>query len=244
MEATARTNVNMRVKAKDFRALINATSIMLDECRMRVEGDRVTIKAVDPAHVAMVTVTLRVPGQDLGTWEVGLACEKLAEWLRKVDVSPEDDLDLTWDQTAPSVTISHNNIATTLRMLDTTGMRDPKLPAIESSVVARVVAKQLAGAMTSASAFADVLRLTAKHGAITMVMEGDVDRVEARLASCDPALNERSLYSIDYFGNMVRALSGISSEMTLEFGTDWPARLWAESETIGIEYIIAPRVES
>ena len=76
-----------KARAEVLKEVVNVVSTLVDEAKFTVNSDGLTIKAVDPAHIAMVDLTL---GKDaFGSTTTLLSTDRAADrsraralWLR------------------------------------------------------------------------------------------------------------------------------------------------------------------
>jgi proliferating cell nuclear antigen len=96
----------------------------------------------------------------------------------------------------------------------------------------------------------DHIALKASNDGFEIVSEGDTDTVshmvpKDMLEELQAKDAVRSLFPLDYFSNMVKAISS-ASNVVLYLGTDYPVKM--EFKIAGgkgdVKYLLAPRIES
>ncbi|MBX8638081.1 MAG: DNA polymerase sliding clamp, partial [Thermoplasmata archaeon] len=68
------------VKAEVLKQIVEVVSTLVDEAKFNIDADGISLKAVDPAHVAMVELTLTkeaFEGYEGEECELGIDLEKL-----------------------------------------------------------------------------------------------------------------------------------------------------------------------
>jgi len=96
----------------------------------------------------------------------------------------------------------------------------------------------------------DHIALVANPEGFEMSCEGDMDQVHFRkskkdLIALDAPSSVRSLFPLEYFANMLKAVSS-GNTVTLQLGNDYPVKM--EFKIAGgkgeVRYLLAPRIES
>lgn len=234
-----------------LRQVVDVVSTLVDEAKFKVDKDGISLRAVDPAHVAMVELSLSKNAFDeySGTeTELGIDMERLEDILRLAHSGEKLAIEHTDGKNHLVVTIGR--LTRRMALVDTAGMSDPRVPNIElpSSIVLK--AEQLSFGLKASDKISDHIALVAEEGYFEMSSEGDSDSVEYRLpkddlVAIDSKQKVRSLFPLDYFQNMARAISP-SSQVTINLGNNYPVRMEFDiAEGKGhVKYLLAPRVES
>ncbi|MHB8586848.1 MAG: proliferating cell nuclear antigen (pcna) [Thermoplasmatota archaeon] len=243
--------LHARCKADVLRNILDATATLVDEAKLSVTPEGVAIKAVDPAHVAMVDLQLRKSAFEefkADTMELGLDMDKFKEVLKLA--GPEDPVEIDYDAEHHRLVLKIGNLVRRMSLVDVSGMTDPKVPKLDLPAHVTVPASELERGIRASEAVSDHVALIVTPEMFELRAEGDTDTVNLTLArTILPALktNEkvRSLFSLDYFTNMVKAAKG-SEGVAMNLGNDFPVRL--EFDIAGgnghVTYLLAPRIES
>src|SRR2546428_2841768 len=120
-----------KVKADVLREVVDVVSTLVDEAKFNVGKDSVTVKAVDPAHVAMVDLTL-----DRGAFEaykadegeLGIDMDKMKEILRLAKAG--ETIAMRHDEAKNRLVVTVGNTTRRLAPLATAGVSDPKGPSL------------------------------------------------------------------------------------------------------------------
>jgi proliferating cell nuclear antigen len=243
--------LHARCKADVLRTILDATATLVDEAKLAITPDGVGIKAVDPAHVAMVDLQLRRSAFDeykADPMEFGLDMDKFREVLKLA--GPEDPVDLEYDTEHHRLILRIGNLVRRMSLVDVSGMADPKVPRLDLPAHVTVPASELEKGIRASEAVSDHVALIVNPDSFELRAEGDTDTVNLTLPkSFLPELKTsekvRSLFSLDYFTNMIKAAKG-SEGVSLNLGNDFPVRL--EFDIAGgnghVTYLLAPRIES
>ena len=240
-----------KVKADILKEIINVVSTLVDEVKVHVAQDGVSLKAVDPAHVAMVELKI---GKDAfeelkaTSAELGVDIEKLKDVLKLAKAGDMLSIEHNEDQNKLVLVIA--NITRKMALVDTTGMSDPKVPNLQYPTKVVLSVEDLNQGIRASESVSDHIALRVAPDGFELACEGDTDSVSLKLKkdlvkSLDAKEAARSLFSLDYFSNMVRAIPA-GQEVTLHLGNDYPVRVeFKIADGDGqVMYLLAPRIES
>jgi proliferating cell nuclear antigen len=240
-----------KIKAEILREVVDVISALVDEAKFNITPDGVNLRAVDPAHVAMLDMILQKKGFEeykAKECELGIDIDKLKEVLKLA--GPGDIFSIEHDEDKNRLILDVGNITRRMALVDTAGMSDPKVPNLNLPAKLIVDTNELKRGLRAAEAVSDHVALIASSDSFEMVSEGDTDSVnlklpKALLKELDCKEGQKSLFSLDYFSTMVKA-TGASPEVTLYLGTDYPINLEFDfAEGNGhVKYLLAPRIES
>jgi proliferating cell nuclear antigen len=240
-----------KARADTLKEVVNVISTLVDEAKFTVNADGLTIRAVDPAHIAMVDLTL---GKDAfeefkaEESEIGLDIDKLNQFLKLARA--DDIVDIRHDEDKRRLNIVVGDITRRMSLIDTTGMSDPKVPSLNLPAKLTVKVDDLVQGIKASETVSDHIALIASQEGFEMTCEGDLDQVSWKKAKKDmEELNTpsivRSLFPLEYFSNMLKAVSSGSS-VTMYLGNDYPVKV--EFKIAGgkgaVSYLLAPRIES
>jgi len=217
------------INADILKDSIEAISTLVDEAKFRLSKDGISIKAVDPANVAMVSFDLypdAFESYECTDGEIGLNLETLVDILGMAERS--DKIELKLDSEAHNLALRMGGLAYTLSLTDLAAMRkEPKVPNLELPA-----------------------KVTLKGRDLYRAVEGDTNRVRLQLTKdeligLDASGPARSLFSLDYLSDMSKAISK-ANEVTIHLGKDYPVKInFSVAGGKGkVEYLLAPRIES
>jgi proliferating cell nuclear antigen len=240
-----------KVKADVLKEVVDVVSTLVDEAKFNVGKDAITVKAVDPAHVAMVDLTLdrsafETYKADEG--ELGVDMDKMKEILRLAKGG--ETISMAHDENKNRLVVTVGNTTRRMALVDTAGMSDPKVPSLNLPAKLVVRTDELRQAIRASESISDHIALKVSPEGFEIVSEGDTDNVShvvpkdllEELQVKEPV---RSLFPLDYFSNMVKAISSAQT-VTLYLGSDYPVKM--EFKIAGgkgeVKYLLAPRIES
>ena len=240
-----------KVKAEIVKAIIDVTSHLVNEAKFNITPKGLSLRAVDPAHVAMVDLNLKASAFEeykADEMELGIDLDKLGGILKLAGSG--DSISLEYDENSNKLTIKIGNLIRKMGVLDTAGMPDPKVPNLNLPARLTLKASELFQGVRASEAISDHVALTATTDAFELFAEGDTDTVNLKLPKdllVDIEVPEKckSLFSIDYFGNMVKPVKG-DEPVTIYLGNDNPIKMEFDfAEKNGhVTYLLAPRIES
>jgi proliferating cell nuclear antigen len=240
-----------KIRSDVLKEVVDVVSTLVDEAKFNVGKDALIVKAVDPAHVAMVDLTLdrqAFEAYKADDAELGLDMDKMKEVLKLSRAG--EVLALAHEEDKNRLVVHVGNITRRMSLVDTAGMSDPKVPNLNLPAKVKVRTEELRQGIRASESVSDHIALIATPDGFEILSEGDTDSVSLRLTK--DMLDElvckekvRSLFPLDYFSNMIKAISSAPT-VTMHMGNDYPVRL--EFDIAGgkgqVKYLLAPRIES
>jgi len=239
------------IGAEKFKDSIDSISTLVDEAKFRITPEGISVRAVDPANVAMVSFDLVKDAFDYyeaTDGELGIDLTKLKGILEMADKS--DNVELELDEAAHKLVVKMRGLAYTMSLLDPTSIRkEPKVPALDLPAHIVVKGEDIQRAIKAAVKVSDYMSMGVRGDVFFMEAEGDTDRViiemrKDQLIDFQPA-EAKSLFSLDYLEDISKIV-GKSNEISIDLGKDFPTKIRLKiAEGHGdITYMLAPRVES
>jgi proliferating cell nuclear antigen len=239
------------IDADILKSSIETLSVLVDEARFRISTEGLSVRAVDPANVAMVSFELTASAFDdfaADDCEIGMDLTKINDILGVAEKNEKATLEL--DELSQRMSIHIGGFSYTLSLLDPSTIRaEPRIPQLELPAEVVLNGKELQKAVKAAEKISDHMSLGVDEDIFYMEAEGDTDKVRLEMPReqlIDLKSGEaRSLFSLDYLSDIVKPASK-SNEVTLELGRDYPIRIsFTIAEGAGkISYLLAPRIES
>lgn len=240
-----------KLKAEVLKEVVDVVSTLVDEVKFNVGKDAVVVKAVDPAHVAMVDLSLDRSAFDAykaDDGEIGVDMDKMKEILRLAKSG--DVISMAHDEDKNRLVVSVGNTTRRMALVDTAGMSDPKVPSLNLPAKLTIRTDELRQGIRASESISDHIALKASNSGFEIVSEGDTDNVshvvpKELLEDLQVKDSVRSLFPLDYFSNMVKSI-GTATTVTLSLGSDYPVKM--EFKIAGgkgeVRYLLAPRIES
>jgi proliferating cell nuclear antigen len=242
---------NVKVKSDIIKGIIDVTSPLVNEAKFNITSKGISLKAVDPAHVAMVELDIKSTAFEeykSDDMELGIDLDKLSGIMRLADSG--DTVSLEYDEKSNRLIVRIGNLVRRMGLIDTAGMPDSKVPDLDLPAKAIITASELSKGVRASEAVSDHLALSIDKEAFELFAEGDTDTVNLKLPKdmlielSSPG-KFKSLFSIDYFSNMIKPVKA-GDPITIFLGNDNPIRVDFDiAEKKGhVIYLLAPRIES
>ncbi len=243
--------LNAEIKAEILRDLVEIVQTIVDEVKINVDEDGLSLKAVDPAHVAMVDLHLSTNAfvnYKAEETELGVTLNKIDQFLRLS--SPSDMIILEHDDDDNRLVLKVNNITQKMPLLDTAGMTDPSVPQLDLPICVKLLGKHLQTGVKASQNIADHIAISAGPDGFEIFSEEDEDSVSLVLSKeeveeIDASESVRSLFALDYFSNMIKSVDS-NTIVELDLGRDYPIKVKFEfADGDGkVMFLLAPRIES
>jgi proliferating cell nuclear antigen PCNA len=251
LEARTRDTVNLK-------HLLNTANALVDDMPIIVNADGIHLVAADSAMVAMIDLHLtpdlfgrfNCKAKDPIRFQVDM--NEFAD--RVSEAKQGDDVTLTVrddpvDGYMLDVTVWHEGITSTFT-LETDSIDDTDIPDVDKLEFSGSVLVSLSMLRAAIQKMGDSVTLTLDKDAL--LLESTVDDQEARVRFPDTsdhlhaiALSDdavQSTYSQDYL-SVVRKLRKTVDRIRLQFGDDFPLRVWVDDDRFKLRYTLAPRIE-
>jgi proliferating cell nuclear antigen len=241
------------VSADTLLSTIDSVGVLVDECKIHLNEDGLEIRAVDPANVGMVDLSLDATAFESYEADggiIGLNLSRMQEIAKMADSGQPVSLEL--DEETRKLEIQIDGLEYTLALIDPDSIRqEPDIPDLDLSAEIVVEGRDINRAVKAADMVSDHIALGVEEADETFYVEaqGDTDDVHLELDREDlidftvgPA---RSLFSLDYLKDMDKAIPG-DAEVTIELGEEFPLKMHFEiAEGMGnVTYMLAPRIQS
>jgi len=240
-----------KVKSEVLKGIIDVTSPLVNEVKFNITPKGISLRAVDPAHVAMVDLTVKDKAFEefkATEMELGIDMDKLGGIMRLS--TSGDMISLDYDEDTNRLVVKIGNLVRRMGLIDTAGMPDPKMPNLNLPAKVVIKASELSQGVRASEAVSDHLALTVNKDHFELFAEGDTDTVNLKLPKdlvVELSTNNKckSLFSIDYFSNMIKPVKG-EDPITIMIGNDNPIKVEFDiAEKKGhVTYLLAPRIES
>ena len=244
---------NAIVSADTLQSALDSVSVLVDECKIHLDEDGIEIRAVDPANVGMVDMTLEASAFESYETDGGLIGVNLA---RLEDIAGMGDagqlVHLELDEETRKLHIAIDGLEYTLALIDPDSIRqEPDLPDLDLPAHVVIEGRDSARSVKAADMVSDHIALGV-DGADELFYvdaEGDTDDVHLELDRDDlidlTAGDAHSLFSLDYLKNMNKAIPK-DAEVRMELGEEFPVKMhfdFAEGQG-NVTYMLAPRIQS
>jgi proliferating cell nuclear antigen len=239
------------INAELLKDAIASLAVIVDEVRFRIKPEGISVKAVDPANVAMVIFELGSSAFDeysADESEIGIDLNKITDLLGITDKG--DTVRMELEEGNHKLLIDVGGLSYTLSLLDPSTIRaEPRIPQLELPAKVVMNGADLRRAVKAAEKISDHMLMGVAGDTFFMEAKGDTDQVRLEMGRdqlIDLKTGEASsLFSLDYLTDIVKPTNKVN-EVSLSLGRDFPVIIDFEiANGAGrISYLLAPRIES
>lgn len=244
---------NAIVSSGTLLAALDPVGVLVDECKIRLEDDGLTIRAVDPANAGMVDLELDREAFESYETDGGVIGVDLVRLEDIASMANADDLvHLELDEQTRKLHIRIDGLEYTLALIDPDSIRqEPDIPDLDLPATIVCEGRDIDRATTASDMVSDHIAfgVDSENELFYVDAEGDTDDVHFELDSDDlisltPG-EAHSLYSLDYLKKMNKAIPS-DAEVTIDLGEEFPVQLGFEiADGQGtVTFMLAPRIQS
>ena len=149
---------NAKVKSEVLKGIIDVTSPLVNEAKFNITPKGISLRAVDPAHVAMVNLQIDSKAFEeykADEMELGIDMDKLGGIMRLS--SSGDMVSLEYDEESNRLIVKIGNLVRKMGLIDTAGMPDPKMPNLKLPAKVILKASELTQGVRASEAVSDHL---------------------------------------------------------------------------------------
>lgn len=239
--------------AASLGTALDSVTALVDECKIRLEEDGLAIRAVDPANVGMVDLSLSADAFESYEADgqiIGVNLSRLQDITNMADAGQLIQLEL--DEETQKLHIRLEGLEYTLALIDPDSIRqEPDIPDLDLPATIVVEGRDIDRAIRAADMVSDhiALGVDVDDNTFYVSAEGDTDDVYLELDENDlidlQAGSAHSLFSLDYLKDMNKAIPR-DGEITIELGEEFPVKISFEiaEGTGSVTYMLAPRIQS
>ena len=162
---------------------MNVVATLVDEAKFNITEDGISLRAVDPAHVAMIDLKLKSAAFEsfkASESELGIDISKMTDVLKLA--KPNDIISITHDEEKNRLILKILNITRSMALVDTTGMAEPKVPNLSLPVKVVIKTQELVQGIKASESISDHISLSANSDGFELMSEGDTDAVNLKLS--------------------------------------------------------------
>ena len=225
---------------------VDLMSELVQEVRLKVNEFGMSVTAIDPANVAMVS--FKLPRSIFSEFEVGdenlgINLDNLKKILKRC--KPGSSLVMEKQENMLKLDIQDRiRRSFSLCLIEVEG-EEKEMPNLEFSSVVEINSIDLIDSIEDCAVVADSCAFKISDGKFIIqakglnsarsAFSGDEAKIEAE--DC------KSKYSLEYLSKFIKA-SKLADKTTLKFAEDHPLRMDVKSNGMEISFILAPRVET
>jgi proliferating cell nuclear antigen len=233
---------------KLFSEIIGIISELVLEVKIKVKKEGISIMAIDPANVAMVS--FKLPNTAFSTFEIdgdevlGVSLDNLKAVLRRCSVKSQ--LVLKIDENTLKLEI-HDKIRKefNLALIDVEG-EEKETPSLDFTSKVEISSDAFAEAIEDCAVVSDSCSFITEPDKFIIKGKGSLNSFKSEFSSDEVNLQAEqahSKYSLEYLQKIIKATK-ITEKTILHFSNDYPLKLDFITPFIELSFILAPRVES
>lgn len=240
------------INAGLLKSSLDAVNVFVEECKVHLDDDGLSVKAVDPANVGMVELDL--PSSSFESYEadgelIGLDLSRLQDIVGMAKAG--DVVRLELDDETGKLRIQIDGLRYTLSLIDPDSIhQEPNVPDLDLPAEVVLAGAEINRGIKASGMVSDHMAFGVDGDSFYMSASGDTDDVRVDLGadeviSLETSDDARSLFSLDYLESMSKAIPS-DAQVRMEVGTDYPVKL--DFELSGgeaeVTYLLAPRIEN
>jgi len=241
------------IPTSDIRTILDSVNVLVDECKLHIEADGIGIRAIDPANVGMVD--LSVDNAAFDSYEttgitIGVRLKNLTELFSVATAG--DQFHLHLDEETNKLIVEVSGVTRSIALVDPDSVRqEPDLPDLDLSSTLFIEANQLNRGIKAADMVSDqiALGINPDEDVFYVEADGDTDDVSYEIPEDDlidlSSGDAHSLFDLNYVKNIQKA-TGSDDELKLELGDDFPIKVHYDiiDGDGDVTHMIAPRIQS
>jgi len=244
----------MLIKLEEPKLLSDVVSIISElvvEVKMRIDNNGLSIIAIDPANVALVS--FKLPREAFSQFEageeiLGLNLDNLKSVLRRAAAGSSLIMQ-TYENFLKINIVDRVKREFMLALIDIEG-EEKAMPSLEFNNKIEISSQDFIDAIEDCIVVADTCNLSV--GAEKFIIEAKgLNSTKAEFSSDEVKIesseaggeNIKAKYSLEYLQKFIKA-GRLTDKIMINFSKDYPLRLDFKNEGMELSFILAPRVES
>ena len=241
------------IQGGTIKTVLKTLRAIVDEARIHIDENGISMRAVDPANVAMDDLDLTAAAfesYDATPGVIGVDLDRFADAVGMANKG--DPVQLSLDQQTRKLVIHVDGLEFTMACLNPKTIRaEPEIPDLDLPAEVTLSRNTLDRGVKAADMVSDHIRFTMDEAPeqFCIEAEGDTDDVELEIDSEDlkdvTAADAEALFSLDYMKDVVRTIPK-GTAVTMTVGTDFPVIMAYElADGNGhVTRMLAPRIRA
>lgn len=238
-----------------LRDSLDAISGLINEATLEFNNDGLTLKAIDPAVVAM-TVLKMFPTcfEEFYTEspvKITINLDYFLEVLKRAKLNDKVTIELNSEKGILNITMQGNLKRKFVVALLETPEKEQKVPTPTFNGKIVITNSVLRDAVKNCQMVSDCANFIASANEFIISANGDLNRVNHQLTKDSPSLKkitfineESSKYSLEYLDKIMRG-DKVSEETIIQFKTNYLLQIdYINKDKLSLSFILAPRVDN
>ncbi|WP_075056785.1 DNA polymerase sliding clamp [Thermogymnomonas acidicola] len=220
--------MRLTISVRNLREIADLLNTVVTEAKLKIDQSGITVKAVDPAHVAMIS--LEIPKGAFSEYQVESE-EEIAidvERLKSVIKLASSNDSVTMSKDKEKLKFEIGTIAKSIALLDSQAVTTPRVPQISSDYYVVLNKSELErGGLKAAEDISDAVRFTLTPDEFRARSVSDSEESELRLPKdmlkeikCNVTIKS-SYPPLEYLLKFVKSLAS-ADVIKLSFKDDYP----------------------
>jgi proliferating cell nuclear antigen len=242
------TKLRARIGREMLVPFITVLNTLNDESFVLVSDRGLYVKAVDPAHVAMVEARLSPESFEEfeveGAGLIGIDTDKVKGVLKYAEKGDVIGIELV--PVAKVLRMTVRGLTRSIPLCDPAGYSEPKVPTLHLPASVGLPSKELNKALKQCATVSDHVQIKAQGHSLSIRAENDSEATDLTLPernNVDVEGEGKSLFPLDYLGNIGKAMATFP-EVRMGLGDDFPMSLSGSRKGMEVTFLLAPRIES
>lgn len=241
------------IQGGKLKTVLKTLRAIVDEARIHIDQNGISMRAVDPANVAMDDLDLTAAGFESYDATPGVIGVDLDRFADAVGMANKGNLvQLSLDQQTRKLVIHVNGVEFTMACINPKTIRaEPEIPDLDHPAEVTISRGALDRGAKAADMVSDHITFTMDEAPeqFSVEAEGDTDDVSLEIDSEDledvTAADAESLFSLDYLKDLVRTIPK-GTVVMMRFGTDLPVIMTYELANGDgqVSRMLAPRIRA
>lgn len=240
--------MRVKVDVKDLKEITNLLLTLVSEAKFELNPEKMEVKAVDAAHIAMIVLEVSKEGfieLETEEEELGVDLDKVKDILKLT--SSSDVVEITKD--GNKLTFLIGNLSRSMPLIDASALSVPKVPNIGLPAKVVISKNDFVNGIKAAESISDSITLQVTPTEFEMSAQGDEDSSRLNLQKdmvkeidCDEPV--KSTYPVDYLLKLAKAMDS-TEFITIHLGKDYPVKIVFDivKGKGKVTYLLAPRIE-
>jgi proliferating cell nuclear antigen len=240
----------MIVKLDNPKLLSDAVGViseLVQEVKIRLLEEGMSIIAVDPANVAMII--FKLPKESFSEYQSGndiwgINLEDLKRVLKRA--SSSSSIVIEQEDNRLNISIFDKVKRNFVLALTNIDAEDKDEPALNFNCSVELDSETFAQSVEDCSIVGDSCALVAGENFFIVEASGSLNSFRAEFSGNESNIIKgigKSKYSLEYMIKFIKARK-IAQKVTIRFSDDYPLRIDFAGQKMGIGFILAPRVEN
>ncbi len=240
--------------AKDFKKIIDAASNLVDEICFEVDEEGIKASAMDPSHVALVSIN--IPKESFDEYiadphDLGVDLESLKKIMARAKSNEKLTLELDEGTNKLNIIFKNDAVRKFSMALYDVSSSNIKVPDISYPNTIIMKAGAFVDALKDAELVSDHVSLkVSDDGKFIIYAKGDINQSEVVFDSSSESIvdlrigeSSKSTFNLSYLKDITKATSS-DDILHIYLATDTPVKIEYGVGNGNLLFLLAPRIES